>query len=266
MTHRRALTVTAAVVAGAALVTVAGIAIWHYASPAPPAVAAVEAGANDGIIAVTGAVRGRAAFTVTPLVATTACPSGPGHLYTRTANLYTDPGTEGALITRIAATLPASYRPGRANPLGLPVAPLTASAGTGVTLTVQVISPGWLSATTATDCRSGPAAAAAEPAGTGTPPSAIASYYAALGTRLDSSRTDTLPCSAGAITTTSAVSAQTDPTGIPARLAGSVPAGAHRVGTPGNRIIWYAADGTSTVVSAADDGTHVTAQVTTDTC
>ncbi len=264
MTRRRALTISAAVVACAALLAVAGIAIRHYASPTPPAVAAVEASADQGIVAVTGAVRGQAAFTITPLVATTAC--AHGHLYTRTANLYTDPGAENALIARVAAALPASYRPDRANPLGLAVAPLTGNAGTGVTLTVQVISPGWISATTATDCRSGPADGTATPGATGTPPADITAYYTALGTHLDTWHTDTLACPAGAISTTSAVSAGTDPTGIPTRLAGAVPAGARRVTTPSNRIIWYAPGGASTVVSASDDGTHVTAQVTTDTC
>jgi hypothetical protein len=261
-------------VAAAALVTGVGAIVWHY-RPRLPAVATVQASVDDGIIAVTNAARGHAAMTIDSLVATTACTGGAfdhGHRYTRTANLYTDPGTEDALIGRIAATLPASYQASRGNSLGSTIAPLTGKPGPGVSLTVQVVSPGWISANTATDCRSGPGDDAA-PGTTGTPPAVIVGYYTALGTRLDSWHTDTLACPGGAITTTSALSATTTTAGIATRLAAAVPAGAQRVTTPSNRIIWYTTDdrrgsprGTSTIVAASDDGTHITAQTTTDTC
>lgn len=270
MSRRRVTLTVLAAVTGLALLAGLAAVVWHYARPRLPALAAVEADTDAGIIAVVDAAGGRAAVTVTELVATTTCQHttfARGHIYTRTADLYTDAGSEDALIARIAAGLPAGFHPSRANPLGSPVAPLRAQAGPGVQLTVQVISTGWISATAQTDCRATPpgAAPAGSPAATAAVPAAVTALFARLGTSAAAWHTEAVPCPGGAITTVDAVSADTDSSDIAARLAPAIPAGARRYTTPGNRVIWRTG-ATSTLVAASDDGTHVTAQITTTTC
>lgn len=270
--HRRrvALLVTAAVI-GLAVVAGAATTVWHYTRPRLPALAAVEASADTGIVAVVDSAGNQAAVTVTELVATTACHHttfARGHIYTRTANLYTDAGAENALIGRIAATLPPGFHPSRANPLGSPVAPLHATAGPGVQINVQVISAGWISATAQTDCRMAPAGASLVGNGDGNAksvPSNVGKLFAALDTDAASWHTDTVPCPGGAITTTDAVSGSTGSAHLSTRFATAVPAGARRYTTPSNRVIWRIGQ-TSTVVAASDDGTHITAQITNSTC
>lgn len=258
-------------VSAACLVLLVGGAavVWHYARPRLPAVTAVDRLTDRSIVSVVAAAGDGAAVTVTQLVATTACQHtmfAHGHIYTRTANLYTAAGSENALISRIASGLPASYDPSRANPLGSPVAPLSARPGTGVHLTVQVISDGWISATAQTDCRAGVPALPRSTAGA-TAPSAVATVFTSLGAQTASWHTESVPCltSAAAITTTDAVSTSIDSADLAKRLAAMAPRGADRFPTPSNRIAWRSGT-TSTVISASDDGTHVTAQLTTDPC
>ncbi len=268
--HRVALIVIAAVT-GLAIVAGGATIVWHYARPRLPRVAEVEATADSGIVAVVDAAGDQAAVTVTELVATTTCQHTPfarGYVFTRTANLYTDAGAENAVIGGIAAALPPSFHSSRANPLGSPVAPLHAIAGPGVQINVQVISAGWISATAQTDCRSAPAGTSVVGHADGTAtsvPTEISALFTTLGTTTASWHTDTVPCPRGAITTTDAVSASTNSADLTARIATTVPAGAHRYTTPSNRVIWRAGQ-TSTVVAASDDGTHITAQITKSTC
>jgi hypothetical protein len=159
--HRRRIAlIVIAAATGAVVVAGAATIVWHYTRPRLPGVTAVEASADAGIVAVVDAAGDQAAVTVTELVATTTCEHttfARGHVYARTANLYTDAGAENALIGRIATALPRSFHPSRANPLGSPVAPLRATAGPGVQVNVQVISAGWIAATAQTDCRCAPA-------------------------------------------------------------------------------------------------------------
>jgi hypothetical protein len=267
---RRLTIVVLAAVTVVAVIAVGAAVIWHDARPRLPAVAAVEASADVGIVAVVDAVGDQAAVTVTELVATTACRHttfARGHIYTRTANLYTDAGAEDALISRIAARLPADFHASRANPLRSPVPPLHAQAGPGVQLTVQVIAAGWISATAQTDCRTTEAAAPAAGSGDGgaSAPADITALFRPLGTSAASWHTESVPCAGGAITTTDAISVDTNSAGVASRLASTIPAGARRYRTASNRIIWRT-DATSTVVAASDSGTQITAQVTTSTC
>jgi hypothetical protein len=256
-----AAVLTVAVFAGAAAVA------WDHLRPRLPPVRLFDASTDAGIVAVVDAAGADAAVTVTVPVPTTSCQRPlfeHGHIYTRTANLYTDAGSENALITRIAAGLPPSYHASRANPLGSPVAPIHAVPGPGVQLVVQVISPGWISATAQTACST---ASGATPPGNpgGAVPATIAALFAPLRTTAAAWHTESVPCGRGAITTVDAISAQTDSSGIAGRLAAAVPADARRYTTPSNRIIWRSGS-TSTLVAASDDGVHVTAQITTSTC
>jgi uncharacterized iron-regulated membrane protein len=266
MRRRGVVFIVSAVAAGVLVVGAAGTVAWHYTRPRLPAVAAVDPATARAIVAVVNAAGDLAAVTVTGLVATTACQHtmfARGSIYTRTANLYTDAGAEGALLDRIAAGLPATFHVSRANPLDEPVAPLRGSAGAGVSLSVDVISPGWISATARTDCRAG--VGPSRPSTAGPVPPDVAALFSALGTSAASWHQESDACAAGALTTVDAVSATAPSAALAGRLAAVVPATARRFTTPSNRIIWR--DGTtSTVVASSDDGTHITVQRTTATC
>jgi hypothetical protein len=137
-----------------------------------------------------------------------------------------------------------------------------------VQLVVQVISPGWISATTQTDCRASTGTAQSGNRGDGagaTVPADIAALYRALGTSAASWHAESVPCHGGAIATVDAVSLTTNTGSIAARLATRIPPGARRYATPSNRVIWRVGQ-TSTVVAAADDGVHITIQTTSSSC
>jgi hypothetical protein len=256
-------------VAAGILVVVAGAVTWQYARPRLAPVAAVDPDVTRAVVAVVDAAGTQAAVTVTGLVPTTACEHtmfARGSIYTRTADLYTDTGAEGALLDRIAAGLPAAFHPSRANPLHQPVAPVQAAAD-GVQISVEVISPGWISATARTGCRAAPKAPAkaAPPAGSTAVPPDVAALFTALGTTAASWHQESDTCSSGALTTVDAVSAAMPTIDLAGQLTSILPVTARRFSTPGNRLAWR--DGTtSTVVAASDDGTHVTVQRTTSTC
>ena len=214
-------------------------------------IAATVAAAGDGPpVAVSGVFRGA------------VCDLGPlreGGRFTRSADLYTDPGGEAALIDRIAGGLPARYQPRRGTAAGRAPAPLTATAGAGVTLTVSRISPGWVIARARTGCTSGDAPA--DPPVDAATAGGITTLLTALGTRAAEAHDRRLRCPGG-LRTVAVVTAPTDAAGLAARLAGRLPDGARVTDTSSNRVA-YRAGGTSTVVSASDDDTAITIQHTT---
>jgi hypothetical protein len=93
----------------------------------------------------------------------------------------------------------------------------------------------------------------------------VSQVLGALHTSAASWHTDTVSCPGGRIVTVDALSAVTDPTNLPARLAGVPPADATRFGSPGNRLAWIEGSA-SVVVAASDDGTHITVQRTERSC
>lgn len=141
-----------------ALAVQAGVAVkvWQHTRPRLPGLAAAVPTLDQVIAAVVTAAGDSAAVAVSDLVASTACQNTPfakGGRYTRTADLYTNPGGEDTLIGRIAAALPQGEHPQRGNRIGGGAAPLKADLGGGIHLQVSQIDRGWVAATAKTDCR-----------------------------------------------------------------------------------------------------------------
>lgn len=242
------------------LVVLAGgaVQIWRNTHPRAATVATVTPALDRAIAAVVAAVGTRAAVTVTELVPATSCPGGS--VFTVTANLYTVPGGEGPVIAAIAATIPSGEQPHRSAALGGGAPSLDANLGGGATLQVIQLDQGWISATARSGCRAA-APASAPPA----PPGATAALTTILGT-LGSApvgfHTDAIGCASGAIVTVSTASGPMNLANVHARLATLPPAGTTVFTSPSDRIAWREGS-VSTVIAAADDGTHVTAQQTT---
>jgi hypothetical protein len=239
----------------------AGVLIWRHKHPSRPPVAAVTPVLDQAIAGVVAAIGDTAAVTVSGLVPTTAC-SG-GRIYTRTADLYMDPSSEDSVIAAIVASLPASERP-RGPQLGSAL--IDVSLANGTTLQVGHIDAGWLAATARSGCRSaGPSAVAPSAMATPAPTDGtLTGLLTALGTAPAAWRSTTVECtgSGGQIVTVSASSAPTSLDNIRVRLAKLVPAGITAFTSPSDRIAWRQGS-ISTVIEAADDGTHLTAQRTT---
>lgn len=238
--------------------------VWRQARPRLPGVAAVVPTMDRVIADVVAAAGNDAAVAVSDLVPVTSCqhtPLAKGNRFSRTADLYTAPGAEDALIARIAGALPAADHARRASRTAGGAAPLTADPGSGVHLVVTEIDQGWVAAAAQTDCRTGRTRA-----GAGTPPAAasaaLTDLFATLGTGVSGWHTDSVACTGGRIVTVDAVSQATATGDLPHRLAGSVPAGARTFTSPSNRLAWLDQT-TSVIVAASDDGTHITAQRTT---
>jgi hypothetical protein len=262
---------TAAVALVAAQATTA-LLVWQHTRPRLPPLAPVAATLDQAIAAVVTAAADHAAIAVSGVVAYTACQNtilAKGSRFNRSADLYTDPGTEDTLLATIAGRLPAADHPQRATPIGGGAAPLIANLGGQIQLRVAQLGQGWLEAVAETDCRSGTPAPAVPAPSTQPRPSkaSVDQLLYALGTGVDSwhtdtVHTDTVTCPAGQIITLSAISRATTTDRLPTRLAPLLPAGAHTFASPANRLAWR--DGAdSVIVAASDDGTHLTVQHTT---
>jgi hypothetical protein len=259
--------IAAAAVLALALQAGLGVLVWQHTRPRLPALAAVTPVMDRAIASVVAAAGDTAAVAVGDLVPSAACQNTPlakGSRYVRTADLYTSPGGEDALIGRIAAALPSTEHPARGSRIGAGAAPLSADLGGGVQLQVSEIDQGWVAASAKTGCRD---AGRSRPAA-GTPPAAVAAavtgLLAALGTAPASWHTDAVACPTGRIVTVDALSRPTGSGNLPSRLTAQVPAGASRFSSVSNRLAWRTPTG-SVIVAASDDGTHITVQQTT-TC
>ncbi len=242
------------------LIAGAGVLTWRQLHPNTPtraAVASAVPGLDSAIAEVVAATGDGAAVTVSGLVPTTSC-SG-GRLYTVTADLYTNPGDEAALIDRIAAALPASMHPSRSPGLGGGAETLNATLGGGDQLQIIQLDTGWVAATATTDCR---ADRTASPSPAAPADQALTSVLAALDTTPTTWHSDAVVCASGRITTLSTASQPISLDGIAARLAQLPPRGAIVFTSPSDRISWRVGP-VSTVIAAADSGTHLTAQTTT---
>jgi hypothetical protein len=264
---RRVRWLVVAVAVLAVTVQVAAVTlVWRYTRPRLPALTTVVPALDRSIATVVAAVGDSAAVAVTDVVPSTSCQKtlfAHGSRFTRGADLYTNPGSEGGVVDRISAALPATDRQRRGAPVGGHAAPLTADLGGGASLQVSQIGQGWLAATAQTDCRAPghpPAPATAPAAAT----SAITQVLTGLGTTPADWHVDAVNCPNGQIVTVATQSQVTNTDGLAARLSALVPAGARRFTSPSNRLSWRDAS-TSVIVAASDDGTHITVQRTT-TC
>ena len=260
--------VGAVAVLALAVQAAAAVMVWQHTRPRLPGLAAAVPTLDHVIAAVITAAGDKAAVALSDLVPSTACQNTPlakGSRYTRTADLYTSPGNEDALIGRIAAALPASDHPQRPSHTGGGAAPLNADPGTGIHLQVIQIDQGWVAATAKTDCRASehPQPSASPPPADST--TALTHLLAKLDTTPDGWHSETITCPTGRIITVDALSQTTTTGNLPTRLAASVPAGARTFTSVSNRLAWREGP-TSVIVAASDDGTRITAQRTTTTC
>jgi hypothetical protein len=262
---RLALVIVAAVVA-VGLLGATGAVAWRL-RPRLPSVTTAITELDQAVATVITAAGENAAVALTGLVATHSCKDlfqDKGSFYTRTVDLYTDPGREGALIDQISAAIPAVDHPVRdtASATG-EAASLTADLGNGISLQITPLGAGWLSAAALTDCRGG--SAPAPPNSTGADTASIVAFYSALGTSLAGMHTVTVNCPQGGQTVTlDAVSRPTTATdNLASRLAGMIPAGVRRFTYPTNRIAWRDHT-TSVIIAIADDEPLITIQRTTN--
>jgi len=264
MTRNRWVAVAITAVLGVAVGATAFV-VWQHVRPRLATLAAAKPALDRAIATVVTAAGSDAAVSVTGLVPTTSCERAflaKGSRFTRTANLYTDPGGENAVIDQVAAALPASDHPVRGAPSPSGISGLTAVLGDGISLQVIAIADGWLAATAETDCRTGqvdPAPAGPEPASLVDP---VTQLLAALGTRPAGFHTESVTCPGGRITTLDSASAPTSTGNLAGRLARVIPAGARRFQSTSNRLAWRQG-AVSTIVAASDDGSEIDVQRTT---
>jgi hypothetical protein len=251
----------AAGLAVAVAVGAAGFVGWQHLRPRLPTLASATAALDRAVVEVIQAAGDNAADTVSPLVPTTSCEKtflAKGSRYTRTADLYTDPGAEGYVLGLIAAVLPAAVR-GLPTPAG--VAGLTADLGNGLRLQVLPVGAGWLAATAETDCRSGDPAPARTATVTTADSQPVTALLAELGTAPTGFHEDAVSCGRGQVTTLDTASQPTVTDNLAGRLGALIPASARRFRSSANRVVWRVG-GVSTVVASSDDGTQITVQRT----
>jgi hypothetical protein len=261
MVRRWSLVAAATAVAGVVLGAGAVLA-WQHVRPRLPPVAAATATLDGAIATVVTAVGDGAAVAITQLVPVAACEQtflARGSRFTRTADLYTDPGSEPGVIDRVAAALPATDQTQHAR------LALNADLGAGVHLQVIPVGPGWLAATAETDCRTNAGAQAMTTNLSAELSQPAARLLAELGTAPAAFHADTVACAGGRITTIDAASQPTATDNLPERLASLVPATARTYRSTANRLAWRDQGG-STIVAASDDGQQITVQRTTTSC
>src|SRR5690242_5678330 len=132
--------------------------VWQYARPRLPTLAAATPTLDQAIALVVAAAGGNAAVAVSGLVPSSSCQHtflAKGSRYTRTADLYTDPGGENTVIDSIAAALPAAEHPVRTGEKSVGRESLTADLGDVMQLQVVPVGAAWLAATAITGCRTG---------------------------------------------------------------------------------------------------------------
>lgn len=241
-----------------------GAAWWHWDTGRQPQVRDVVATMNRAVADIVVAAGPEAAVAVSPVVRTTDCRLGflrTGGIFTARADLYTDPGGEDALLTAIGQRLPSGYDVTR-GPAVAGTRSLRATGEATVGVSVQRLSPGWLTVIARSGCSLGKAAAP-PPAPAGPATAALTDLLGHLGTRPATVTEQQVSCATGNIVTVAAVSQPVDSSGLAARLAASVPAGATRFAAGDSNRVVYRAGTTSVIIAASDDGTSVTAQYTT---
>lgn len=150
--------------------------------------AVTAAGAADTVPAITGYTRLDTACRVTG--------ARSGSRYERAALIYTAPGTEPAVLDRIAAALPAGYR-ARVRHTG-PVHTLTADAGEFVAVRGTVSAPGVVRIAADTGCRpQDRPVAEGEPASATANRAPVEAVFATLGATPGDWRVHRLSCRGG---------------------------------------------------------------------
>jgi hypothetical protein len=279
MSRRVGWLIAAAVFVVISVLAGAGVVAWQ-SSPGPdgPPVVDVLPIVDRAIADTITAAGTEAAVAIAPVTQVGECSLGrhKGAQYARAADLYTDAGQEGAVISRIEGGLPADLSPRRDAAVGSNAAPLLADLGNGVQLSVRQLGEGWVVARAETTCHP----VAKLPVSQSSPAPEVATTLTALLTRLSTGpqtwRVDAVPCDAaspgatgsggaGRIVTTVVISQPTDSGRLASRLLAALPAGAREFITDAANRWAYRAGTTSVVAAASDDSTLVTVRYTT-TC
>lgn len=266
-TTRRVWVILAAVVAVAVVAAGAGAVWWRWDGGRQPRVADVVAEMTGAVADTVVAAGPGAAVAVSSVVRSADCRLGAfrtGGVFTAKADLYTDPGSEDALVTGIEERLPERYVTSR-GPAVAGVRALQAQTGAAVTLAVRRLSPGWLTVSARSGCSLGAAAGPSAPAGSGAGVAAVTDLLQRLGTSPAGLVESRLPCGTGDISTVSATSRAVDSGNLKQRLADVVPETARLFRAGQSNRVAYRDGPVSVVVAASDDGTAVSAQHTT-TC
>jgi hypothetical protein len=297
MSRRAGWLIAAAVVVVIAVLAGAGVVAWQSSQgPDGPPVVNVLPIVDRGIADTITAAGTQAAVAVAPVTQVGQCSLGghKGAQYARAADLYTDPGQEGAVISRIEGGLPADLSPHREAAVGTNAAPLLADLGNGVQLSVRQLGDGWVIARAETTCHP----AAKLPVSRSSPAPDVSTSLTALLARLSTNpqtwRVDAVPCDpalntagqgltstfpsattptpsaaesggTGQIVTTVVISQPTDSGKLSTRLLAALPSGAREFLTDSANRWAYRAGATSVVAAASDDSTLVTVRYTT-TC
>jgi hypothetical protein len=266
MPRRRRLLIAAIVVVGVGVQVGIGYVLWQANSARQPKVSADVPYMDQAILTVVTGAGDGAAVAVSGIAQASVCRLDlvtQGGQFTRTADLYTDPGSEGALVDRIAARLPAGYHTQRpAAPVGQ-VAPLLADAGHGVQLAVRRLGEGWVVASAHTGCTSDtgshPLGGSPNDAGT----AEGSRLLSTLGTRASQTRQEVLACPTGGnLATVTEISGPASTDHLLDRLATHLPPHSHVYAATVNRVAYH--DGPdSVVVAASDDATAITVRHTT---
>jgi hypothetical protein len=150
--------------------------------------AVTAAGTTDTVAAISGYTRLDGACRVTSV--------RTGARYERAVLVYTAPGTEPAVLDRIAAGLPAGYR-ARVRHVG-PVSTLDADAGTFVAVSGAITAPGVVRISADTGCRpqDGPVTETA-PSTVDADRAAVTAVFAALGVTPQDWQVHQVPCRGG---------------------------------------------------------------------
>ena len=260
----RLMVLTAVLLALVLVVAAAGYGWWRWDGSRQPRVSAAIP-VLDTAIATTLRAAGDVPVTaVTGIFRGTTCDLGllrTGGRFTRSADLYVPVGEEEALIARISTGLPASFAPRRGAGAGGRAAPLTATAGDGVEVSVRHLGPGWVIARARTGCTGGREPAVEVVDAASVPGAAtIGRLLGALNTSPAEVRQHRLQCPGG-VSTVAVLSRPTDAADLRQRLRLLVPPDAARFRSDSNRVS-YRDQAASVSVSASDDNTAVTVTVT----
>ncbi len=263
--RRRRLVIAAAVVvvltAGAVL---SGVVWWRWDTSRQPQVNDVVSVMRRAVADTVVAAGQDAAVAAGGVVRSAVCRLGlfrEGGVFTASADLYTDPGAEDDLITRIEQRMSAAY-PVTRGPAAVGVRPLQVDTGSSVTVSVRRLSAGWLSVTARSRCSLGAEATSTDTSTGTTGRAALAELLGRLGSRPATWREHRLPCRDADLVTVSAVSAPTDTGNLQARLTDAIPSGAEPFASGEANRVAYRDGAVSIVVAAVDDGTAVTVQHT----
>jgi hypothetical protein len=240
--------------------------LWQVHIARQPKVTADVPFMDRAILAAVTGAGDTAAVAVSGPVQAATCRLDPimqGGQFTRTADMYTDRGSEDALISRIGSRLPTGYHAHRPTVAAGQIAPLLADFGHGVQLAVRRLGEGWVVASARTGCTSDTGSQPAAGSRNDTSAATITGLLSTLGARAAEAHQQIIACPAGgSLVTLTEISEPTATGHLIDRLAAHIPAKVHVYAASVNRVAYH--DGPiSVIIAASDDATEITIRHTT---